>query len=212
MDIKCIYDIKKLLFVDEINIENSSHVLSVAYCKYDQRQFKNNDFKALGIICPQHITEAVIKRKSEYLAGRYMAKTALGEIGVTWGDIPTGKNRSPVWPANTVGSITHSNNIAICCVANNLNIKYLGIDIEHLMESNLAREIKINIITEREEVYLQSKLHKIEQYVTLAFSAKESLFKAIYQYVGFYFDFMAAEVIFIDNDSFKPTFRTPFYE
>ena len=46
-------------------------------------------------------------RLREFESGRAYAKRALSMLGIDNIDLPIGPNRSPVWPAGIVGSITH---------------------------------------------------------------------------------------------------------
>jgi 4'-phosphopantetheinyl transferase EntD len=67
-------------------------------------------------------------------------------------------------------------------------------------------EIKSSIITLDEEAVLTEHTMKenslnFSQAFTLAFSAKESLFKALYPSVGYYFDFSVANITQFNSES-----------
>lgn len=67
---------------------------------------------------------------------------------------------------------------------------YLGIDLEKKLSKECVIEIKSSIISlDEENLILKSKL-SFEDAFTLIFSAKESLFKALYPSVRAYFDFL----------------------
>ena len=55
-------------------------------------------------------------------------------------------------------------------------------------------EIQDSIIFNNEKEYLQKSELSLVEAFTLTFSAKESLFKALYSSVGDYFDFSAAKI------------------
>nr|WP_259674725.1 4'-phosphopantetheinyl transferase superfamily protein [Pseudomonas fluorescens] len=66
------------------------------------------------------------------------------------------------------------------------------------MESWLAPEVADRIsatIVDRHEAHYLGMLGPFEHMLTLAFSAKESLFKAVFPQVGRYFDFDAARLV-----------------
>lgn len=150
-------------------------------------------FEQLGIICPDNIYNAVTKRKAEYLAGRYLSRLLLLFHGLKPVNILSGIHRQPLWPIGWVGSITHTHDTVISCLASLSQISLLGIDIENWMTLSTAKEIAEKIIDKKEEILLP--LGTYQQRITLAFSAKESLFKALYPIVGYYFDFDTARLI-----------------
>ena len=110
-------------------------------------------------------------------------------------DIATGKHRNPIWPAGFIASITHTDNIAICAASYKHDHEYLGIDLEKRLNLKFVTEIKYSIINLQEENLLLKCELSFEDAFTLTFSAKESLFKALYPRVGRYFDFSAVQVI-----------------
>jgi len=163
-------------------------------CDFSLGQYQQSLFSELNIPFPASLSRAVPKRQSEYLAGRYAAIEALARLGVTTRHIPTGEHRSPVWPKGILASITHTATTAFCVAASKQNIKYLGIDHENWLTPASVEQVKTSIINDREEQLLKRTDMPFEQAFTLVFSAKESLFKALYPAVGYYFDFSAAEI------------------
>lgn len=73
---------------------------------------------------------AVTKRRLEFAKGRECARIALGRLG--FADVPllSGKNREPLWPADTTGSITHTSGLCAVAVASTAHFSGLGIDAE----------------------------------------------------------------------------------
>ena len=161
-------------------------------------------FQQFNICCPDNIKSSVLKRQAEYLAGRYAASIVLDNLGIKVKEIATGKHRSPVWPAEISASITHTDTKAICAASFKDNYEYLGIDIEKRLSSKFIDNIKKCIINLHEENFLLKSSLNFEDAFTLTFSAKESLFKALYPNVGKYFDFSAAQIVNIccSNNSF----------
>ncbi|WDE13823.1 4'-phosphopantetheinyl transferase family protein [Thalassomonas haliotis] len=171
---------------------------------YRLTDYQQRLFSELAIPFPASLSQAVNKRQGEYLAGRYAAILALAELGINTRNIPTGEHRSPVWPEGVLASITHTSTAAFCVAASKQRVNYLGIDHENWLKADNVAEIKNSIINEKEEVLLKQSQMSFEQAFTLVFSAKESLFKALYPSVGYYFDFSAAEIIDLNtgNNSF----------
>ena len=92
-------------------------------------------------------------RAREFESGRAYAKRALAMLGVHNVDLPIGPNRSPVWPAGVVGSITHVRNghygtYAAAAVARTDTVLAVGIDFE--MENSLDPHLWRHVLTKRE--------------------------------------------------------------
>ncbi|MCI2286167.1 4'-phosphopantetheinyl transferase superfamily protein [Colwellia sp. MSW7] len=166
----------------------------VDYC---QLAFKQKLFQSLNIQFPSVLNEAVVKRQSEYLCQGYVAVKALSKLGFTTYNVSTGKHREPIWPHGVLGSITHTNTSAFCTVALRKNVRYLGIDHENWISSMNVEEIKRSIINSQEDKLISQIDLAYEQAFTLVFSAKESLFKALFPSLQCYFDFKDAQIICI---------------
>lgn len=150
---------------------------------------------------------SVVKRKAEFVAGRYLAQKALIALDADSTVVGIGMNREPLWPAAFVGSISHTNEFAICAVANRNDVRRIGIDIEYYVDLTVAREIVGVVLTESEYRFVGTLMNPNLTVLTIIFSAKESLFKALYPELGFFFDFDVADTVVIDfeNSTFKLT-------
>ncbi|MGB7800891.1 enterobactin synthase subunit EntD [Buttiauxella sp.] len=149
----------------------------------------------------RHLSHAVIKRQAEHLAGRIAAREALRFHGITE-DVPgIGLHREPCWPPGFTGSITHSRNVALATVMadNPISRVGTGIDFEEIMPLAVAHDIYEGIIDSAEKELLAASSLPFNYALTLVFSAKESLFKALFRHVGRYFDFSAASISKIDD-------------
>jgi len=186
-----IHEVQTSVFNNDVNIIQTKCTFNIN--NYDERLFDFLRIKKNSTLC-----NAVKKRKAEYLAGRYCAQHSLQQLGITGHDISIGCNRSPVWPEKIIGSISHNSNTAICIMAYKTNISDLGVDIESIIPLQTASEIKHSVINIEEEKILSSQKLTFEQSFTLAFSCKESLFKALYPSVKKYFDFNSARIISFD--------------
>ena len=141
-------------------------------------------------------TRGVAKRQSEFLAGRLCARAAL--LSLT-GEVCTpvaGSEGAPQWPDGVVGSITHGAGWAAAVVAPSAHYLGIGLDLELLLSAERAERLAGQILTQSE---LQ-RLHRLDatehaHRVTLTFSLKESLFKALYPLVQKRFYFEHAELL-----------------
>ncbi|ASD68775.1 hypothetical protein B1L02_18265 [Pseudoalteromonas piscicida] len=168
-------------------------------CQFNSDRFNSTQFNELGIEFPDSLRSAVKSRQSEFLAGRFCASQAIKSLNNSSGQIPIGENRQPMWPEGLLGSISHIETSAICAAAIESEYKYLGIDIENWISRQVSYEIKDLIISSEEESILKHSDFSDIESITLLFSAKESLFKAIYKYVGKYFGFEAAKLVMLDT-------------
>lgn len=165
--------------------------------RFDPSLLDVEDFSRWGIPMPN----AVSKRQAEFLAGRLCAHEALRRAtGVA--SIPAvGEDRAPCWPAGVVGSITHGAGWAAAVVARSEQWRGLGLDVERILPTARADRLVGEILTPRElEGYSALDDTQRALRVTLTFSLKESLFKALYPLVNKRFYFQDAELIHHDGN------------
>lgn len=159
------------------------------------------------IAIPDSFDNMLMKRRSEYLAGRICAIKALEQLDIKTEDIKGLRqlcDRTPDWPNGIVGSITHTDTIAAACVGKSYLYNNIGIDIEKIMDIETCKSIFDVILTpnEFENIdYLNKIRISHESLITLIFSAKETLFKALYPNIGYIFGFEVAKVISINHDT-----------
>ena len=148
----------------------------------------------LGIELPRALDGAVAKRRREYLAGRIGARLALrcllgADAGE--GDIGADDDDVPLWPEGVVGSISHGAGVGFAAVAPAGAYAGLGVDVERVVSPEQAGRLGRRVLNEREMNLRQGSaggLTEAEMF-TLAFSAKESAYKALFpryrQVLGF---------------------------
>lgn len=206
-------DLTKKEFITSL-IDKSMQYYTAFELVFDVTAYNDQHYKNLGITFPEKITTAVIKRKAEFLAGRYAARQCFEKLQVVkkslaclpFGEdfnLQIGKHRSPLWPQGFIGSITHTNSRACALVVSADNYQGVGIDIENWIPHNTYEQISSLILVGNDGSLFKSKASNTDEIshqnlLTLIFSAKESLFKALYPSVGHYFDFKDAEVIQVD--------------
>lgn len=156
-------------------------------------------FAQCGIVCPANIAWAIEKRRSEYFAGRYLAKLALKDLDVADFTVEIGEDRNPIWPRGVRGSITHTDTFALCVVAPEDHFAALGVDALDWMEAEQAERLTRKIVTPEEAALLRDSPLEYRKALSLCFSAKESLYKGLFPYVQEFFGFKAATLLAIDS-------------
>ncbi|YCI80686.1 enterobactin synthase subunit EntD [Enterobacteriaceae bacterium] len=146
------------------------------------------------------LARAVASRQAEHLAGRLAAGLALREAGAEHGVPGIGTHREPLWPSGFIGSITHAGCTALAVAVRQTDALHaLGIDCETPLDEPTAREIADETVNAAERRALAASGLPFPLALTLAFSAKESLFKALFPRVGEGFGFEAAQVTALDS-------------
>ncbi len=168
------------------------------YCKYFVAQYRDDLFSKLGIQFDDCLIRATSKRKAEFLAGRVCAKTALISAGtgtdLLAGHVAAGTNRSPVFPYPFSGSISHTNDSAVCTISNTKRTTAIGIDEEKWVSPSIAHQLHTQILDSKELIVCTSMTLQFNQALTIFFSAKESFFKAYFSRVNRHFGFHDVKV------------------
>ncbi|MDD0842869.1 4'-phosphopantetheinyl transferase family protein [Pseudomonas sp. Gutcm_11s] len=165
---------------------------------FDATQLLAEDFQCSAI----EPVRGVAKRQGEYLAGRLCAREALrqfcGQALVPGRD----EDGVPIWPHGSVGSITHGAGQAAAIVGSAGQWRGLGLDLEKQLSAERAAKLAGEILTPAElQRAAGLDAQAFAQRVTLTFSLKESLFKALYPLVLKRFYFHDAELLEHDATS-----------
>jgi enterobactin synthetase component D len=153
-----------------------------------------------GIDEPVSIRASVTKRRAEFFFGRLAAKLALRQWGINEAAVTIGTAREPLWPIGFRGSISHHNQLAIAVVVPTSSCSGVGVDVEPVLAVEHLPAVIDSVVDAAELQHLQTLIpaHELPLALTLAFSAKESFYKAAYPEVGRFFDFSAAAITDID--------------
>ena len=163
---------------------------------FDPLLLTSNDFPNSAIQPPASIQRSVAKRQAEFLAGRICARAALHQLDGQICVPAIADDRAPVWPAHVSGSITHSTGRAAAIVARKDHWQGLGMDLENLLDPERAERLAGEILTPPELLRMAATPQDDRALlVTLTFSVKESLFKALYPIVRQRFYFEHAEIL-----------------
>ncbi|WP_124387824.1 4'-phosphopantetheinyl transferase [Pseudomonas sp. R5-89-07] len=164
--------------------------------RFDPSLLNPDDFQRSAVPPPASIQRSVAKRQAEFLAGRLCAREALQRLDHLDCIPAIGDDRAPVWPGHISGSITHSNGHAAAIVGHKAQWRGLGMDLENLLTLERAERLAGEILTPDELQRMATvPREQIALLVTLTFSAKESLFKALYPIVLKRFYFEHAELV-----------------
>lgn len=168
------------------------------YClaEYDKNLYDDYLFTKLEQPFPCALKNASVKRKAEYLAGRYCGQRLLQNKASS--TIIGTYQRVPQWPYGWCGSISHTEKYVIVVVVPQSVRLMPGIDIENLSQSIALESVDMFASFEEKFFLLRSKLPYYIA-VLILFSAKESLYKSIWNRVKRFLDFQLARIIELDD-------------
>jgi 4'-phosphopantetheinyl transferase EntD len=146
---------------------------------------------------------AVESRRRDFTAGRVCARRALADLGLDPAPVPSAADRSPVWPAGVVGTITHTKGYCAAAAARADEVRSVGMDAEQhkILDAGVRRLVLLP-----EEVERYGRLPAGISWPALIFSAKETIYKVWHPVVGTWLDFRDASVE-IDPDAGSWTAR-----
>ncbi|HTV18929.1 MAG TPA: 4'-phosphopantetheinyl transferase superfamily protein [Polyangiaceae bacterium] len=159
------------------------------------------------------VDKAVLSRRQQFTAGRTLARQAWQRLGLTPAPLLSDAQRVPVWPRGIVGTITHTHTWCAAAVARQGEVAALGADVE------LATALELNlwdrICRPEERAFLQALREPLSGLLAKAiFSAKESIYKALYPNVRVFLDFQGMHIALERGESeglwtWQATLQTP---
>ncbi|MET2832461.1 4'-phosphopantetheinyl transferase family protein [Mesorhizobium shangrilense] len=182
-------------FLNDVTLHDTDYANAVlVHGRFDFESYTENLFDKLALRCPASLSTALPIRRAEFLAGRAMARAALLALGQAAPEIPIGPDGAPLWPRYSAGSITHARGHSACFAIAD-GSWHAGVDVEalasgHALESILCMTTNA---AERALIARQTALPPA-RLATLLFSAKETLFKALYPLARRFFGFDCAEL------------------
>ncbi|SPJ33602.1 4'-phosphopantetheinyl transferase family protein [Kushneria phyllosphaerae] len=166
---------------------------------FDVQRFDDSAFAACSMALPESLARAVPKRRAEYLAGRVCARHALARLDIHVNALPSLADRQVDWPELARGSITHARDLAAALVSTAPSHQGVGVDAERWLTPERADYLAASILTPCEQQVIGTLLpEQRARAITLTFSLKESLFKALYPLTGTRFYFHDARVEALD--------------
>lgn len=151
------------------------------------------DSLAESLVLPSHLYQAVPQRQQSYLAGRACAQVLYSRYALPWDHLLTypeehPQHGSPQWPDGFTGSISHSPTLAVATMAPLTACPGIGIDVERVMSEEKAQRLKTQILHPAED-WVKTALD-----LTLVFSFKESIYKALHPTVQRFIGFQEVKV------------------
>ena len=181
------------------NVSGQAIVLHVL--RYDSASYRQEAFQEASIAMPAAISRSVTKRQAEYFFGRLAARHALAALDAHTLDVPTQANRAPTWPHGFIGSITHTDYDAAAVVLRSSDWRGIGIDIELPVADAHIEGLEQLVLCQDERVLLKSLPLPYCTALALAFSAKESFYKALSSAAGRFIGFEAISINGVDADA-----------
>ena len=134
------------------------------------------------------IASAAPHRQKEFAAGRLLARVLTDQLGLPPAPLRRADDRSPVWPADRTGSLSHCDRLCAAAVGKRSAFQSVGVDIETI--GRVEQKLWPTLFTEKEAGYFSSLApDTVALETTLFFSAKESFYKCQYpltkEWVGF---------------------------
>lgn len=154
----------------------------------------DGDVNSLAPIERHAVSRAIPLRQKEFAAGRTAARDAMTRLGRPAASVPVQDDRSPHWPEDLVGSISHSRATCVAVVALKLHWLSVGVDVE--ADNDLPRELWSSIGLPI-EIQHASELPEAAQarWMMRIFSAKEAYYKWLYPQTQRILGFHDVEII-----------------
>ncbi|MCA6104055.1 4'-phosphopantetheinyl transferase family protein [Bradyrhizobium australafricanum] len=152
------------------------------------------------------VAGAVEKRRREFAAGRYCARRALSQLGFPTVAIPSAPDRSPVWPAGALGSVSHDSSLCVAVAARRTAFRSIGVDIEVI--GAVGPELADVILRADERHHLEGWRPGDTDWLTLHFCLKEAAYKAFYPLCGQIIDFQKMHLSLAPADGHFRAFVT----
>ena len=126
-----------------------------------------------------YIETAVVKRQHEFATGRALARPLLAAVGHPNFSILREEDRIPIWPADIVGSISHTNGLCAAVIARRSDFAGLGLDLEP--DSAVDRDIERVVCRDAEHEWVRAEgAAEHGRRCRIVFSVKEAAYKAFY--------------------------------
>ncbi len=141
----------------------------------------------------EYLARVAPRRRAEFLAGRYCAAALIERVSPEssrW--VGRAGDGRPLWPAGLTGSISHSHGLALAVLAQERSVKGIGVDTEILMPAEKAERLAERVLAGYPRC---ADVGDLALLVSLTFSIKESLYKALFPQGGIGGGFEAADIV-----------------
>lgn len=176
--------------------EMSIGTLHAACCLVNSSAYTPQLADQLGVVLPEALRHAVRKRQAEYVASRWLVSKLFETVGIHNFQLLNRSDRSPIWPTGIIGSLSHHDHKIFAVI--DKRAKWVGNDIERILSDHKAAELRSLIMTLEELALLNASGLSLSQATTLAFSIKETVYKAVYPDVQTLFGFEQVTITAIE--------------
>lgn len=176
-------------------------------------------------------------RQREFQAGRWavaklfaaatMTPTQHGSLvsaNLLPAPLPISSLRLPEWPESWTGSISHSGQWVLAALAPMSKSRAMGLDLQarlsgkqaHNLSTRIAHPDELSVLKQARLLSPEDREEAVATSLTLLFSLKETLYKALFPLTGQFQPFAAAELLALTPDQlfelpFEPVFEYPFH-
>lgn len=157
---------------------------------YDPASFVLQQVHDEGLPWPEELARSVPARQAEFFHGRLAARAALHSLGAPDTAVGRGPDRAPQWPQGFVGSLSHTRRWAVAWVGRRAEPAGepvgddvgLGVDLEGPLDAAAQATVRAQALDADEAERLLDGAPDADHALrlTVAFSAKEALFKAVH--------------------------------
>lgn len=152
------------------------------------------------------VAAAVPARQAEFAAGRAAVRAALDALGLPPVAVPVGPTRAPAWPAGIVGSITHSDGLALAVLAPARQCAGLGFDAEP--DAPFPADLVDSVTRPEERRWLAAQPEPLTA-ARMIFAAKEAAYKCQFPASRAVIGFDALRIDFGGNGRVEAVFAIP---
>jgi 4'-phosphopantetheinyl transferase EntD len=139
------------------------------------------------------IKQAVLSRRQQFTAGRQLARRAWQALGRDPAPLLNDARRVPIWPSGLIGTITHTHSWCGAAVALASQVGGLGADVE--ASTPLDLPLWERVCRPEEQTFLNARPEPLRGLLAKGiFSAKESIYKALYPSVRVFLDFQGMSI------------------
>jgi 4'-phosphopantetheinyl transferase EntD len=148
------------------------------------------------------------RRRQEFALGRTCVRRALTELGLPPAPVLSLESGAPDWPPEVTGSIAHCAHGAVAAVAQRCRTAGLGIDVEEA--GGVTADIVDLVCSPEEIAALQILPGGVPWWSTVVFSAKESVYKALWPSTRVFLEWSDVVVHLVPASSlFRARVRVP---
>lgn len=178
-----------LPFFTSLFLGSISPDVTLCFAQFDADRFDTTAEGFNQIIAQAGLSHAVRKRQIEFYAGRCLARCAIGIH-----KLPRGATGAPVWPVGRTGAISHiAQSVALIEGVRN---RRLGVDVQEILHGTELQAVSSLALNANERTWLEGEpLLRQTELITIAFSAKEAVFKALAAEIDGRPDFCVAEML-----------------